>query len=227
LRNSSESIASLAKKQSFVVAAGCWLSPDKKANQREVNFLMNEIKKGNVDLAIVGSEALHRKNLNASDLIGYVQQIKRTGIPVTVDDTFKSINDNPELISYLDKVMVNIYPYWRGSNINLAYDDFMADYYIIKNKYRDKEIIIGETGWPSQGNKVGEAIPNQSNFLKYAKRILSWANSNRVKCYYFEAFDEPWKASAEGPQGAHWGLWTKTMVPKSGIIELFKQIPTI
>lgn len=28
-----------------------------------------------------------------------------------------------------------------------------------------------------------------------------------MKYLYFEAFDEPWKAGYEGPQGAYWGIW--------------------
>jgi exo-beta-1,3-glucanase (GH17 family) len=39
--------------------------------------------------------------------------------------------------------------------------------------------------------------------------------------YYFEAFDESWKAAYEGPQGAHWGSWTQDGTLKPGMQAVF------
>ena len=39
--------------------------------------------------------------------------------------------------------------------------------------------------------------------------------------FYFEAFDELWKAAHEGPQGACWGLWEEEGVLKPGMHEIF------
>ncbi|HWQ50043.1 MAG TPA: hypothetical protein VN414_14085 [Methanosarcina sp.] len=35
--------------------------------------------------------------------------------------------------------------------------------------------------------------------------------------FYFEAFDESWKATNEGPQGVHWGIWDKDGNMKPGM----------
>jgi exo-beta-1,3-glucanase (GH17 family) len=37
------------------------------------------------------------------------------------------------------------------------------------------------------------------------KDLMSWAKTNSVDYYYFEAFDESWKD--EGGCGAHWRIW--------------------
>ncbi|MGD9213108.1 MAG: hypothetical protein PVI90_20165, partial [Desulfobacteraceae bacterium] len=39
--------------------------------------------------------------------------------------------------------------------------------------------------------------------------------------FYFEAFDEPWKADYEGLQGAHWGIWTSNGIMKDGMNRVF------
>jgi hypothetical protein len=45
--------------------------------------------------------------------------------------------------------------------------------------------------------------------------------------FYFEAFDESWKAQDEGPQGACWGVWEKHGVLKPGMQDVFDGERTI
>jgi len=45
-----------------------------------------------------------------------------------------------------------------------------------------------------------------------------------VVYFYFEAFDEPWKAEYEGPQGAYWGLWENNGELKRGMQAVFDGI---
>ena len=87
-------------------------------------------------------------------------------------------------------------------------------------KFPGKEIIIGETGWPTEGNQIGRAIPSNENQAKYFKEFTCIASSNKVSYYYFEAFDESWKENHEGKVGAHWGIWDSSGMPKVGIKEL-------
>ena len=69
-----------------------------------------------------------------------------------------------------------------------------------------KEVIVSETGWPSAGNPVGDAIPSPDNASFYFRNFVSWARADQVKYFYFEAYDEPWKATPPAqPQEAHWG----------------------
>ena len=210
LKNSTESTASIAHKLGFNVTAGCWLSKDKVANEREIGFIIAEIRKGNVDLAVVGSEVLLRQDLTSEEMIGYIRRVKGAGVPVTSADGYHEIILHPEVVAELDKVMVNIYPFWSGSNIATAFDDFLTCYTQVREAYPGKEVIIGETGWPSAGNTIGQAVPTSTNSLAYLQKILDWSNSNSIKCYYFEAYDEPYKVTKEGLLGAHWGLGRKT-----------------
>ena len=82
-------------------------------------------------------------------------------------------------------------------------------------------MIVGETGWPSCGNTIYQAVPTPENAGSYFLNFVSWARAKNVSYFYFEAFDESWKATAEGPQGACWGLWDKNGNMKPGMGSIF------
>ena len=56
---------------------------------------------------------------------------------------------------------------------------------------------------------------------RYFNDFVSWARKNNAQYFYFEAFDETWKATNEGPQGAHWGIWDKDGNMKTGMETIF------
>lgn len=74
-----------------------------------------------------------------------------------------------------------------------------------------KPIHIGETGWATNSNgfygSKGSKATDEYKQALYYKSIREWSSSNRVTCFYFEAFDEQWK-DAENPDGSenHFGL---------------------
>jgi hypothetical protein len=61
-------------------------------------------------------------------------------------------------------------------------------------------------GWPSCGVPVGAAVPSRSNAAAYFVAFERWARRAAVKSFYFEAFDEAWKATYEGAAGACLGV---------------------
>ena len=77
----------------------------------------------------------------------------------------------------------------------------------------EKPVHIGETGWASVSNgfygaKGAKATDEYKQALYYDK-MREWSTNNKVKCFYFEAFDEPWK-DAQNPSGSenYFGLFT-------------------
>ncbi|MFP2997001.1 glycosyl hydrolase family 17 protein [Spongiivirga sp. MCCC 1A20706] len=77
----------------------------------------------------------------------------------------------------------------------------------------DKPIHIGETGWASfsngfYGNEGSKATDEYKEALYY-KSMRDWTNENQISCFYFEAFNEPWKDAAnQGGSENHFGLFT-------------------
>lgn len=76
-----------------------------------------------------------------------------------------------------------------------------------------KPIHIGETGWATVSNghygRKGSHAADQYKQAHYFKLLSEWTKENQITCFYFEAFDEPWK-EAHNPKGSenHFGLFT-------------------
>jgi exo-beta-1,3-glucanase (GH17 family) len=75
----------------------------------------------------------------------------------------------------------------------------------------EKPIHIGETGWATVSSDLygplGTKAADQYKQALYYQKMADWTKANGVSCFYFEAFDEPWKDAAH-PLGSenHFGL---------------------
>ncbi len=78
----------------------------------------------------------------------------------------------------------------------------------------DKPIHIGETGWASVSDGFygpeGSRATDQYKQALYYKLIREWTDAAGISCFYFEAFNEPWKDAANktGSEN-HFGLFTE------------------
>ena len=68
--------------------------------------------------------------------------------------------------------------------------------------FPDKEILIGETGWPGRGRMRAGAIPSRINQARYISQIVERARKENFRVNLFEAYDEPWKRQWEGTSAA-------------------------
>jgi GPH family glycoside/pentoside/hexuronide:cation symporter len=113
------------------------------------------------------------------------------------------------LISSCDLLLVNFYPFWEGANVDFTTSYLQNMMEVTKNVAQGKKIIISETGWPSKGETVEEAIPSEINAMKYFVSSQKWAKNNNIELFHFSSFDESWKALQEGTVGTAWGIWDK------------------
>ena len=70
-----------------------------------------------------------------------------------------------------------------------------------------KEILIGETGWPSEGRMREGALPSRTNQARVVSEILLLAKQENFRVNLIEAYDQPWKRQLEGTVGGYWGLF--------------------
>ncbi len=70
-----------------------------------------------------------------------------------------------------------------------------------------KEILIGETGWPSAGRMREGALPSRTNQARVVSEILDLAKREGFRVNLIEAYDQPWKRKLEGTVGGYWGLF--------------------
>ena len=92
----------------------------------------------------------------------------------------------------------------------------------------DKPVHIGETGWASLSD--GFYGPEGSRAADELKQALfyhgmrKWTQSSGISCFYFEAFDEPWKSAANPTDSEnHFGLFTADGQAKYALWSLLEQ----
>jgi len=105
----------------------------------------------------------------------------------------------------IDKAMV------RAIDFAKRQYDSVSNY--MKSLGVNKPIHIGETGWATVSNGYygpnGSKASDEYKEALYHKLMREWTNEAGISCFYFEAFDEPWKDS-HNPKGSenHFGLIT-------------------
>ncbi len=114
---------------------------------------------------------------------------------------------NPDLGRYVDFITVHLLPYWEGVDVHgaLMFDQHAIGH--IRNEFPDKPIVIGETGWPSEGRTRVNAEASLANQAYYIRNFVQLAMEKGYDYYLLEAYDQPWKNANEGAVGAYWGLF--------------------
>ena len=206
-----ELIPQIARQNGLKTVVGAWISNDKSRNEKEIETLIKLAKSGLVDIAAVGNEVLHRNEISEQELIGYIKRVKDAvpDIQVSYVDAYYQFLDRPNLIANCDLLLVNFYPFWEGAHIDHTTSYLQNMMEVTKNVAQGKKIIISETGWPSKGDTVDEAIPSEINAMKYFVSSQTWAKNNTTELFHFSSFDESWKALQEGTVGTAWGIWDK------------------
>ena len=219
--NGLQDVAKIAKPLGLNVFIGVWIGKNATANNTEMQNCIAVAKAIKVDAVIIGSEALLRGDVTAAQLISYINQFRAAvpDVPITTADTYSMLEQNPSVVAVCDFVFANYYPFWEGVDITHAMSSMSGDDAYLRAKYAPKEVVVSETGWPSFGNTVGNAVPSSANAASYFMEFESWAQAGNRKTFYFEYHDEPWKGSDDG-----WGIWDKSLAMKSGMMDVFSGI---
>jgi exo-beta-1,3-glucanase (GH17 family) len=214
-----EAVPQNAGKYGLKVWHGAWLNNNDKENLEQINLLIDHANKykDTIERVIVGNEVLLRKDLTANELRRYIRQVKqRVTQPVTYADVWEFWLRNPQLADEVDFITIHILPYWEDEPIGvdrreadgkLAIEKHLVDIYKkVQARFPGKKIVIGETGWPSDGRMRSDARPGRVEQVKYFSIFRQAAEREGFDYNVIEAFDQYWKARQEGTVGAAWGL---------------------
>ncbi len=121
---------------------------------------------------------------------------------------FWKVPQNDENLSEIEKVNTAM-----DRSLEFAKMQYTTVKNYVKSINPSKPVHIGETGWASSsdglyGNEGSKASDEYKQALFYnAMRV--WTNEEGISCFFFEAFDEPWKDSKNtlGSEN-HFGLIT-------------------
>ena len=212
IENGLDQVPALAAKAGLKVIQGIWLGSNRLKNLAQISAAVRLAKEypGVITSLVVGNEVLLRGEMTSADLVANIRSVKaQVTVPVTYADVWEYWLKNRELYDAVDFVTIHILPYWEDMPIRAKYaaahvDDIRKR---IGVAFPGKEILIGETGWPSQGRMREGALPSRTNQARIVSEILDLAKREGFRVNLIEAYDQPWKRQLEGTVGGYWGLF--------------------
>lgn len=206
----------LAKAHGLELTAGAWLDQRRENNEQELAALVTATRQyDNIRRAIVGNEAILRSDLTPAHLIRYLDRARQLlDVPVSTAEPWHVWLKYPELADHVDFITIHLLPYWEGVPIERAIEDVLRRYEEVRAAFPGKPVVIGEVGWPTNGDRFKRARPSTAGSAEFLRRFFAIAEARGLDYYVMEAFDQPWKAAGEGRVGAYWGMFTADREPK-------------
>ncbi|KAI0897431.1 glycoside hydrolase family 17 protein [Annulohypoxylon nitens] len=223
-----------AKTAGFQVILGIWPDTDESFQADKAAVVANAPKyKDQVYAITVGSESLYRGNFTGPELLAKIQDVKSATNGAfkigTADSWNKYADGTADAIvtsGDADILLTNAFSYWQGQVLSNAtgsfYDDIFQAFGHIQEKAgsTDKiELWVGETGWPTAGDKYQNAQPGTKQASTFYSQAVCGMVDWGFNVFFFEAFDESWKPKAIGEDGSvadetSWGAMTADRTAK-------------
>ncbi len=212
--NGVDKVAEIAQRYGMKVFQGIWLSNRASRNRLQIATAVDLAKKfpDVIRGIVVGNEVLLRGEMSAGDLGAIIRDVKsQVSEPVTYADVWEFWLRNADLQNAVDFVTIHILPYWEDFPIPASQAAAHVD--SIRKRVLaaipNKEIMIGETGWPSEGRMREGALPSPANQARVIEDILALGKRENFRVNIIEAFDQPWKRWTEGSTGRYWGIYDR------------------
>ena len=207
-----DQIPEIAKRHGMKVLQGLWLSnhPDRTRHQVETAIALAKRFPEVIAAVIVGNEVLLRGEMSGPELVRIIREVKgQVSMPVTYADVWEFWLRHREVAAAVDFVTIHILPYWEDFPIPARDAPNHVD--AIRRQmvaaFPDKDILVGEFGWPSAGRMREGALPSPVNQARVMHEVLAHAGREHYRVNLIEAYDQPWKRQLEGTVGGHWGIY--------------------
>jgi exo-beta-1,3-glucanase (GH17 family) len=210
--NGLDKVPEVASQVGLKVFLGIWIGNNRVKNAQlvETAIALSQKYPDTVTALIVGNEVLLHGDMTPPDLRELLLSVKaRVKVPVTYADTWDYWLRYREIQDAVDFVTIHVLPYWddiptRAEN---AAAHVAAIHKQVSIAFPGKEVLIGETGWPSMGRMREGALPSRVNQARVISEILEVARRDNFRVNLIEAFDASWKRYWEGTVGGYWGLF--------------------
>ncbi len=200
----------LAEQEGLKVMAGAWIDRRLDNNENEIETLIAQARRypNSINRVIVGNETLFRNDIPPEQLMAYADRVRAAlHQPVSIAEPWHIWAKYPELADHVDFITVHLFPYWNGIDRKAAIQDALGSYKTLKAMFPNKPIVIGEIGWPSNGDRYKYADPSVSNEAIFLREWFNTAKRENIDYYVMEAFDQPWKEKLSGRTEAYWGMF--------------------
>lgn len=237
--NTLQNLSPALEESGFKAFLGIWPNDDAHfaAEKAALEAYLPSMSVSNVIAFTVGSEALYREDMTATELASKISDIKdfvanikdKDGnsygsIPVGTADSWNVLVDggSKPAIEACDIVLANAFSYWQGqTQANASYsffDDIMQALQTVQTVKgsTDIQFWIGETGWPTDGANFEVSVPSTENAAHYWQHAVCAIRGWGINTLVFEAYDESWKPDTSGISGVekYWGVLEDDGTPK-------------
>lgn len=215
-------VLSMAAAAGLKVSLGMALGRDKTQNDLEIGrgLKLHAAFSKIIDRIYVGSDVLQRGVLNPAELANYVQRVRvfiaDPALTVGTGESWHVWLKTPALATACDFVGAHIFPFANGVAVGSAADDVQRRHDALKTAFPGKPIVVAETGWPSAGPAVKDAMASPAAQEQFARAFLARAAREKYDYNFAEAYDQPWRG--DGAAAAHLGLFGMTRTPKIPLV---------
>lgn len=209
-------VLAAAKRNGMVVFAGIW---DIHQAATEAATLADAAKNdwGMIHSVSVGNELLNTtSNADLANAIGSARSVLEgagyTG-PVTTVDIWITLRerlaqDNKLLCNAIDYIAANMHPFFDGQTTAEEAGGWVAEQagMLAANSHCEKDVVITESGWPTQGLTNYKAVPGPENQALVIRSLRSAFASDKQKMILFSAYDDGWKPNGPFDVEHYWGI---------------------
>jgi exo-beta-1,3-glucanase (GH17 family)/cellulose synthase/poly-beta-1,6-N-acetylglucosamine synthase-like glycosyltransferase len=225
-----DKVPEIARRYGMTVSLGIWISPDLEKNEQQIELGIRTAlaNRRTIDRVIVGNETQLFGYVSPDQLNAYIQRVRAAlpaRIKVTTAEPWSTWMLTPEIGKYADVIFVHLLPYWENVDIRGSLKSTEGFYNHVQAEFPDKQIVIGEAGWPSEGRTRGRAEASAANEGWFIRAFVQFAQEKGWDYYLLEAYDEPWKDANEGVAGRYWGLFDASGNPKFAFTGLLRNFP--
>jgi exo-beta-1,3-glucanase (GH17 family) len=206
-----DAVPAVAARLGMTVLLGAWIGRDRGANDAELRTAIALARRHPhaVRAVVVGNEVMLRRELPEAELVGYIERVRAAvPVPVTYADVWEFWLKHPSLASAVTFVTIHVLPYWEDEpvGIDAAVEHVVAIWHEMQRRFPGRELLVGETGWPSAGRARRAAVPGRVEQARFVRQFTREAAEHGIRYNLIEAFDQPWKRALEGAMGGAWGL---------------------
>ncbi|KAL9081974.1 MAG: hypothetical protein Q9159_006852 [Coniocarpon cinnabarinum] len=162
----------------------------------------------------VGNEAVNSGQASVGQVLSGLQTAKGTlkaggySGPVVTVDTFDALIAHPELCQASDYAAANAHAFFDAtSSADQAGKWAQGTAQRVKDACGGKNVILTESGWPSQGSPNGAAVPSKEAQSTAISSLKSAFPNGGL--FLFSAYNDAWKDDFSGSFGCekYWGIY--------------------
>jgi glucan 1,3-beta-glucosidase len=207
-----DAVPAVAARLGMTVLLGAWLGRDRRANEVELQAAIAIAQRhpDTVRAVVVGNEVMLRRELPEAELVGHIERVRAAvPMPVTYAEVWEFWLKHPSIASAVSFVTIHVLPYWEDEpvGIDAAIAHVVDVWREMHRRLPGHEILVGETGWPSEGRARRDAVPGRVEQARFVRQFTRAAAEHGIRYNLIEAFDQPWKRALEGAMGGAWGLF--------------------